>query len=50
MEIRNHLNAEQLKHLEKMKQRKEKVDWRELMGMNKQTLKRGRGGAMKRKV
>ncbi|WP_394512633.1 hypothetical protein [Priestia aryabhattai] len=49
MKIKNHLNTEQLSHLEKMGKRKEKVNWKDVMGMNRQTLKRGRGGAMKRK-
>ncbi|MGE6894460.1 hypothetical protein [Priestia flexa] len=50
MKIRDYLKTEQFRQLEKMKQCKEKVDWKEIMGMNRQTLKRGRGGAMKRKV
>ncbi|MFL0495734.1 hypothetical protein [Priestia megaterium] len=49
MKIKNHLHTEQLRHLEKMGKRKEKVNWKDVMGMNRQTLKRGRGGAMKRK-
>jgi len=49
MKIKNHLNTEQLSHLEKMGKYKEKINWRDIMGTNKQTLKRGRGGAMKRK-
>jgi hypothetical protein len=49
MKIKNHLNTEQLSHLEKMSKHKEKVNWKDVMGMNRQTLKRGRGGAMKRK-
>jgi hypothetical protein len=49
MKIKNHLNTEQLSHLEKMGQRKEKVNWKDIMGTNGQTLKRGHGGAMKRK-
>ncbi|MFL7940796.1 hypothetical protein ACKA0G_10035 [Priestia megaterium] len=49
MKVKNHLNIEQLSHLEKMGKRKEKVNWKDVMGMNRQTLKRGRGGAMKRK-
>lgn len=49
MKIRDHLKTEQFRQLEKMKQRKEKVDWKEIMGMNRQTLKRGRSRAMKRK-
>lgn len=49
MEIKNHLHIDQLRHLEKMGKRKEKVNWKDIMGTNRQTLKRGRGGAMKRK-
>jgi len=49
MKIKNHLNTDQLRHLEKMGKRKEKVNWKDVMGINRQTLKRGRGGAMKRK-
>ena len=49
MKIKNHLNTDQLSHLEKMSKCKEKVNWKDVMGMNRQTLKRGRGGAMKRK-
>lgn len=49
MKIINHLNTDQLRHLEKMGKLKEKVNWKNVMGMNRQTLKRGRGGAMKRK-
>lgn len=49
MKVKNHLNTDQLRHLEKMGKRKEKVNWKDIMGTNRQTLKRGRGGAMKRK-
>ncbi|PAK49996.1 hypothetical protein CHH47_12565 [Priestia megaterium] len=49
MKVKNHLNTEQLSHLEKMGKRKEKINWKDIMGTNRQTLKRGRGGAMKRK-
>ncbi|MEH7361738.1 hypothetical protein [Priestia megaterium] len=49
MKIKNDLNTDQLNHLEKMNKRKEKVNWKEIMGTNRQTLKRGLGGAMKRK-
>ncbi|MGG0031585.1 hypothetical protein ABEX88_08110 [Priestia megaterium] len=49
MKIKNHLNTEQLSHLEKMGKPKEKVNWKDIMGTNRQILKRGRGGAMKRK-
>lgn len=49
MKIRDHLTTEQFRQLEKMGKRKEKVNWKDIMGTNRQTLKRGRGGAMKRK-
>ncbi|MEJ9314766.1 hypothetical protein P4655_25815 [Priestia megaterium] len=49
MKVKNHLNTDQLRHLEKMGKCKEKVNWEGIMGTNRQTLKRGRGGAMKRK-
>lgn len=49
MKVKNHLNTERLSHLEKMGKRKEKVNWKDIMGTNRQTLKRGRGGVMKRK-
>ncbi|WP_257063461.1 hypothetical protein [Priestia megaterium] len=49
MKVKNHLNTDQLRHLEKMGKPKEKVNWKDIMGTNRQTLKRGRGGAMKRK-
>ncbi|MFE7821782.1 hypothetical protein ACFU1R_26880 [Priestia megaterium] len=37
MKIKNHLNTEQLSHLEKMGKRKEKVNWKDIMGTNRQT-------------
>jgi hypothetical protein len=49
MKIKNHLNTEQLSCLEKMGKCKEKVNWKDIMGTDRQTLKRGRVGAMKRK-
>lgn len=47
MKIKNHLNTEQLSHLEKMGKRKEKVNWKDVMGMNKRGMKRSKGGAMR---
>ncbi|MCL9634644.1 hypothetical protein L2095_07860 [Bacillus zanthoxyli] len=47
MKVKNHLNTEQLSHLEKMGKRKEKVDWKDAMGMNKRGMKRSKGGAMR---
>ncbi|UMZ35566.1 hypothetical protein [Priestia megaterium] len=47
MKVKNHLNTEQLSHLEKMGKRKEKVNWKEVMGMNKRGMKRSKGGAMR---
>jgi hypothetical protein len=59
MKIRDHLSEEQKKKLnykpdkkEKKKssnKRKEKIDWADIMGTNRQTLRRGKGGAMKRR-
>lgn len=31
------------------KKKEERIDWSDLMGMNRQTLKRGKGGVMKKK-
>jgi Fe-S cluster assembly ATPase SufC len=55
MKIRDHLSEEQKKKLNykpKKKQKsmkEEKVDWADIMGTNRQTLRRGKGGAMKRR-
>lgn len=49
MKVKNHLRTDQLSHLEKMGKRKEKVNWKDIIGTNRKKLKRGRGGAMKRK-
>jgi hypothetical protein len=60
MKVRDHLSKEQQeklkkykkpkykkpKHKKKKRKRKpEQVDWHDLMGMNRDTYKRGRGGA-----
>lgn len=57
MKLRNHLNTDQLRHLEKIgkkrkrnKQPKEEyVNWINIMGMDRDRYGRGRGGAMRRK-
>ncbi len=49
IKVKNHLNTDQLRHLERMGKRKEKVNWKDIIGTNRQTLKRGRGGAMRRR-
>lgn len=48
MRIADHLNKEQKKKLDKLK-KEEKIDWKEIMGMNRDTYKRGKGGAMRRR-
>lgn len=53
MKLRNHLNSDQLKQLEKMgKKRKrnkrpkeEHLNWHDLMGSSNRGMKRGKGGA-----
>lgn len=47
MRIADHLNKEQKKKLDKLK-KKEKIDWKEIMGMNRDTYKRV-NGAVRRK-
>jgi hypothetical protein len=57
MKIRDHLSEEQKKKLNYKSEKKEKtspvknekVDWAEIMGTNMQTLRRGKGGAMRRR-
>jgi Mn-dependent DtxR family transcriptional regulator len=64
MRIEDHLSKEQIRQLNKMaknvpknkqskpepkKKKQEKVNWIEIMGMNRDRFGRGRGGAMKRK-
>jgi hypothetical protein len=54
MKLADHLSREQQEKLKRMKKRKnksrpERIDWHDLMGMNRDTYKRGRGGAIRRK-
>jgi hypothetical protein len=57
MKIEDHLSEEQKRKLKyksgkkkkKTKKKEEKVDWVEIMGTNMQTLRRGKGGAMRRR-
>ncbi|MDQ0228426.1 hypothetical protein [Metabacillus niabensis] len=48
MRIADCLNKEQKKKLDKLK-KEEKIDWKEIMGMNRDTYKRGKNGAMRRR-
>ncbi len=47
MKIADHLNKEQKKQLDKLK-KEEKIDWKEIMGVNRDTYKRV-NGAVRRK-
>lgn len=63
MRFAKHLNIEQLdilnqlkkpkpsekKHSPKKKKKEERVDWIDIMGMNRDRYTRGKGGAMRRK-
>lgn len=52
MKLADHLSREQHKKLIKhrhKKQRKERIDWHDLMGVNRDIYKRGKGGAIRRK-
>ena len=55
MKLKDHLSTEQLKQLGQMSNKKkkqpkeEKVDWINIMGMDRDRYSRGRGGAMRRK-
>ena len=60
MKLEDHLTTEQLKQLGKMSKKKkkkrnkqqpkeEKVNWINIMGMDRDRYSRGRGGAMRRK-
>ncbi|NYV66167.1 hypothetical protein HYI36_12915 [Bacillus sp. Gen3] len=63
MKLIDHLKHEQRKQLEKMgkrnkppskkkrkgKVKEEKVNWHDIMGMKRDTYKRGKGGAIRRK-
>jgi hypothetical protein len=51
MKLADHLSKEQQRksnqHRHK-KKHKERIDWHDLMGVNRDTYKRGRGGAIRR--
>lgn len=58
MRVIDLVSKEQKKQLQEMSHRKkrpskkkkeEKVNWQEIMGMNRDTYKRGKGGAIRRK-
>ena len=57
MKLKDHLTTEQVKQLGKMSNKKkkkkqpkeEKVDWINIMGMDRDRYSRGRGGAIRRK-
>ena len=57
MKLKDHLKTEQLKQLDKMGNKKkkkkqpkeEKVNWINIMGMDRDRYSRGRGGAIRRK-
>jgi DNA-binding transcriptional regulator YiaG len=52
MKIEDHLSKRQKKVIDTIRKKNEELsqqDWLEIMGINKQTLKRGKGGAMRRK-
>lgn len=47
MKLRDHLTDDQKRKLNRMAKKKEKVNWHEIMGVNRDTYKRGKGGAFK---
>jgi hypothetical protein len=57
MKLADHLSREQHEKLKRMKQnnkrkkkrknKPERIDWHDLMGVNRDTYKRGKGGAMR---
>jgi len=57
MKLKDHLTTEQVKQLGKMRNKKkkkkqpkeEKVNWINIMGMDRDRYSRGRGGAMRRR-
>jgi len=56
MKLKDHLTTEQVKQLGKMgkknkkqQPKEEKVNWINIMGMDRDRYSRGRGGAMRRK-
>lgn len=51
MKISAHLKKQQKKQLDTMRKanKDESINWAEMMNTNMQTLRRGKGGAMRRK-
>lgn len=55
MKLSDHLTKEQQRKLnqkikpQRKRKRKENIDWKDIMGMNRDTFKRGKGGAIRRK-
>jgi DNA-binding transcriptional regulator YiaG len=52
MKIEDHLSKRQKKVIDTIRKKNEELsqqDWLEIMGTNKQTLKRGKGGAYRSK-
>ena len=51
MKFADHLKKQQKKQLDttRKENKNEKINWSEIMGTNMQTLRRGKGGAMRRK-
>lgn len=57
MKVKDHLRTDSLEKLQKLNKKKkrkkqpkeEKVDWINIMGMDRDRYGRGRGGAMRRK-
>ncbi|SET85533.1 hypothetical protein SAMN05216389_1423 [Oceanobacillus limi] len=51
MKVKDHLSKQQHEKMKsKYKNHKpERIDWHDLMGMNRDTYKRGRGGAIRRR-
>lgn len=47
MKLREHLSDEEKRRLIRMVNSKEKVNWHELMGVNRDTYKRSKGGAIR---
>jgi hypothetical protein len=53
MKLADHLSREQHEKLKRMKKHRhrkrkpERIDWHDLMGVNRDTYKRGKGGAMR---
>jgi hypothetical protein len=61
MKLRDHLDKQQLDKLNQLKKpnkpkqkpkkrkKKENINWKHIMGMDRDTYKRGKGGAIRRK-